>query len=247
MITCEFFGGRLAEVMQTIASLFHFAKIKNIPYTEIKLPLSYCGTDFYNVKDYTILDNYPIFHKIGGCFDFKIDYSKYEIWDIAHNWGEYYVRSEYDRSKNICLKNHWFDFIYNTNIYNNLFYSESLWNVIREEYSKILNKRTIAIHVRRKDFILLVENRDKYSEFTNRDILDIKKIKHLIKNITKNINILIFSDDIQWCKKNIKKQDNIYFIEGNKPYKDLIIMSMCDEVVRTPGSTFGKMAMSLRR
>jgi hypothetical protein len=247
MLTCEFFGGRLAEVMQTIASLFHLAKIKGIPKEQIRLPLSYTGEDFYNKKEYVFIDNYPIFKNLEECFDYSIDLNQYEIYDIAGNWGTYYIRGDY-RNKNICVKNHWFDFIYNTNIYKNLFYRKKLWDDIRCQYEHILSyNNTIAIHVRRKDFLLLVNDREKYKEFKNRDILDINKIQTIIKNIPKSTNILIFSDDIVWCKENIKNKKNIYFIEGNKPYKDLILMSMCDEIVRTPGSTFGKMAISLRR
>lgn len=245
MLTCQFFGGRLAEVMQTIASLFHLAYIKGIPRNQIRLPLSYSGTDFYNKKEYVFIDNYPLFKNLEDCFEYSIDVKQYEIYDIAGNWGSYYVRGDY-KGKDICVKNHWFDFIYNTNIYRNLFYRKELWDSIKEQYEDILSSDTVGIHVRRKDFLLLVQDREKYKEFADRDILDIKKIREIIKNISKFTNILIFSDDIEWCEENIKKKDNIHFIKGNKPYKDLILMSMCDEVVRTPGSTFGKMAISLR-
>lgn len=245
MLTCEFFGGRLAEVMQTVASLFHLAYIKNIPNDQIVLPLSYTGSDFYNNKEYVFIDNYPIFKNIEKNFKYSVDINDYEIYNIGGNWCSYYIKGDY-KNKNICIKNHWFDFIYNTNIYRNLFYIKELWDSIKNEYIKLFNRNTIAIHIRRNDFILLVEDREKYKKFKNRDILSIDKIKTIIESISIYDNILIFSDDIEWCKENIKKQDNIYFIEGNKPYKDMILMSMCDEIVRSPGSTFSKMAISLK-
>ena len=40
-------------------------------------------------------------------------------------------------------------------------------------------------------------------------------------------NIVVFSDDIPWCKENLIF-DNIIFIEGNKDYEDLWLMSLCE-------------------
>ena len=37
----------------------------------------------------------------------------------------------------------------------------------------------------------------------------------------------IFSDDINWCKNNFDFIENKFFIENNKDYEDLILMSLC--------------------
>jgi hypothetical protein len=51
-------------------------------------------------------------------------------------------------------------------------------------------------------------------------------------------NILIFSDDINWCKNNLLiKNKNIFFIEGNQDYIDLWLMSMCKNNIMA-NSTF---------
>ena len=65
-----------------------------------------------------------------------------------------------------------------------------------------------------------------------------ENISSIILNIkTSNLfsNILIFSDDIEWCKNNLHF-DFLHYIEGNEPYKDMILMSLCDYVIPNPGS-----------
>ena len=39
--------------------------------------------------------------------------------------------------------------------------------------------------------------------------------------------ILVFSDDIKWCKENFIG-DNFIFVENEKDYIDLYLMSMCN-------------------
>jgi hypothetical protein len=49
-----------------------------------------------------------------------------------------------------------------------------------------------------------------------------------IKKMPKDSVFLIFSDDIQWCKENFPDMpEKFRFIEGNKDYEDLYIMSHC--------------------
>jgi hypothetical protein len=44
--------------------------------------------------------------------------------------------------------------------------------------------------------------------------------------MTKINRFLIFSDDIEWCKKNFNS-DDFYFVEGNKDIEDLFLMTLC--------------------
>ena len=45
-----------------------------------------------------------------------------------------------------------------------------------------------------------------------------------------NPNILVFSDDIQWCKDNLKF-DNLHFIENQSDILDMYLISMCNNNV----------------
>lgn len=48
---------------------------------------------------------------------------------------------------------------------------------------------------------------------------------------------LVFSDDIPWCKKNLKG-DHVEFVENKKDYEDLYYMSFCDHHI-IANSSFG--------
>lgn len=49
-----------------------------------------------------------------------------------------------------------------------------------------------------------------------------------ISNRVNNLNIFVFSDDIEWCKNNIAfDSDGVIFVENNPDYIDLWVMSMC--------------------
>jgi len=74
-----------------------------------------------------------------------------------------------------------------------------------------------SIHVRRTDYLGL-------SEYHNN--LNLKYYNDAIELISSQVdNFIVFSDDIEWCKKNFPK--DFIFIEGNKPIQDLFLMSYC--------------------
>lgn len=89
---------------------------------------------------------------------------------------------------------------------------------LSEKYSNSLEGDACSIHVRRGDYL-------KYDY--NHTVLSIeyyRKACHLIGLLNK---FLIFSDDLEWCKENFNFLPNILFVENNKDYEDLYLMSMC--------------------
>ena len=89
-------------------------------------------------------------------------------------------------------------------------------NYINDKYGDLLKKKTTSIHIRRGDFLDRLDRHPVQSmDYFN------KAIEHFDDNI-----FLIFSDDINWCKENFKG-NNFVFIEGEKDYIDLYLMSMC--------------------
>ena len=97
--------------------------------------------------------------------------------------------------------------------------SEEIENYIQNKYGKLLEDETVSIHVRRGDY-LWANNRGLFY------ILDQNYFYNALKYFDKNIKILCFSDDIKWCKENFK-MENIFFIENEKNYVDLFLMSKC--------------------
>ena len=91
-------------------------------------------------------------------------------------------------------------------------------DIITSKYGKLLSGTTCSIHVRRGDYLKLPNQHpvcklDYYSESINL--------------IGDGVNFLVFSDDISWCKENFKG-DRFTFIEDNKDYIDMWLMSLCD-------------------
>jgi hypothetical protein len=89
------------------------------------------------------------------------------------------------------------------------------------KYGKIL-KNSCSIHIRRGDYLGQMSHHPiQLLEYYHKGV---EKIYG--KNID-NINFLIFSDDIDWCKKNIILP-NIHFIENNINIIDMFLMSKCE-------------------
>ena len=97
---------------------------------------------------------------------------------------------------------------------------------VKDIYDEIKNALSatdddmVSVHIRRTDFIYLqtfnyILNFDYYTEALN--IVNKKKL-------------VIFSDDIEWCKENITQSlypyDAIYFVDTKKVELDFLLMSM---------------------
>lgn len=99
---------------------------------------------------------------------------------------------------------------------------------------KFLNENPVAITVRRGDF-LVPHNVNKHKVCT------IDYYKQALKKFN-NRPILLFSDDIEWCKnQNVFTSRECNFVENNskiyKGYSDLCLMSMCEDFIMA-NSTF---------
>lgn len=122
---------------------------------------------------------------------------------------------------------------------------------LKQKYGKLLNKKTCSIHIRRGDYLGLPEHHP---------VCDIEYYTQAISKFDKEVIFLIFSNDIEWCKKEFIGPQFI-FIENEKDYIDLWLMSLCknniianssfswwgawlntnpDKIVITPKSWFGK-------
>jgi len=95
---------------------------------------------------------------------------------------------------------------------------ESIVSFLKEKYADLLLLRTTSVHVRRGDYIR--NNRHHYLQ----DLSYYQKaIEHLDYQTDK---FIFFSDDIDWCKQNFVG-DKYFFVENEKDYHELYLMSMC--------------------
>ena len=81
-------------------------------------------------------------------------------------------------------------------------------------------RETVSIHFRRKDYLSLAS--------LNLSMEYYKRALSIFSDI-KSYTILVFSDDIEYCKTlDIFNSMNVCFVEQNKSYVDMCIMSLCN-------------------
>jgi hypothetical protein len=91
---------------------------------------------------------------------------------------------------------------------------------IIDECSEIVKEYSgsISLHVRRDDYLTN----------ENHPIQDNQYYVNALKQFPKDLPVLIFSDDIEWCKKQeIFSDDRFLISETENAYFDLYIMSQC--------------------
>lgn len=115
---------------------------------------------------------------------------------------------------------------------------------IQHKLDKIFNydKKTISLHIRRGDYIKLQHAHVVQDlEYYKKSLLKLsQKLNYkTISDMNKDYRLVIFSDDIKWCK-NIELfnlLDNVKFMENNSTIEDLYLMSMCNHHI-IANSTF---------
>jgi hypothetical protein len=109
-------------------------------------------------------------------------------------------------------------------------YFKNIESEIREDFSfkdQILNPckemissvgDAISLHIRRTDYL----------ENPNHTALDIEYYINALEMFEPNIPVIIFSDDIDWCKEQkIFDSDRFMISESKDQYVDLCLMSLC--------------------
>lgn len=95
---------------------------------------------------------------------------------------------------------------------------EFINNTINEKYNHILNSNTTSIHIRRGDYL-------KYPDY--HPLLSLEYFKNAIDLTKKDTDrFIIFSDDIEWCKQTFQGE-KFMFVENEKDYIELYMMSLC--------------------
>lgn len=101
----------------------------------------------------------------------------------------------------------------------------------RQYMEQIINSRSVAIHIRRGDYVDLnyALSADMYQ----------KEIHIFISDNSANWHLFVFSDDIEWCKEHAEEMNfslfqNVTFVEGNilgQNYRDMQLMSRCKGMI----------------
>ena len=240
MITCNFRNGRLGEITYMLYGLFYFCIKNNIPLNQIIIDKNYSGKAFFTkITNYVIKDNFEFFNNIKHIFvtNFNEIFSNPIV--IPKVFCNMYSQDkfQYDSAKNYILSDYW-HFPINLKLFRALFKNKELINRLKNKYNNIDFSYSCSIHVRRKDFVKIQNNEQNLlNKFYDKKPISLDEIFTNIKKMPAIKNFLIFSDDIDWCKQNIKISKSI-FIEGNKPYEDMTLIGMCSKHIVNQGSYF---------
>lgn len=161
--------------------------------------------------------------------DISIDHQEYHY--LPEFWDSY---AEVFRTKNVDIfgwlqtEKYWIHA--REKVLHSFSFEDRFKDGIKSQFRSALAKKTIAISIRRGDFVTdpnfyllplefylaaLVEYFPRYDEY----------------------NILVFSDDIRFCRTYIKPLGNIFFAKGLNDVEQLCLMSLCDHFIIS-NSTF---------
>lgn len=204
-----FLQGGLGNQLFQIAAAYSLAVDNNSQFCLCDdfyhLPLQ--GNNYSNYKDniyskIQILKEKPDFSYVYDekSFNFsKIDYRDEDMFIRGYFQSEKYFKHNEMKVREL------------------FFFPEESVNNIKNKYEDILSgDNNIFLHVRRGDYINLSQH----------PVCEMSYYKEAISNFDSNSNFLIFSDDIDWCKRFFKRKNHIV-IESNNDYEDLYLMSQC--------------------
>jgi len=148
--------------------------------------------------------------------------SKIDNFNYSNIFDNFY-HTEHNLSPNInyYFEGYWQTEKYFKEIENEIKYDLSPGEEIKKKLNKIIpiNNNSISLHIRRGDYL----NNTNFHPVQSMDYY--KKALEIIGHYD---NILVFSDDIEWCKNNIKFE-NVNFIEGISDIENIFLMSMCKD------------------
>jgi hypothetical protein len=143
------------------------------------------------------------------------------------NGNSYYF--DLPRIDNICLTGYWQSFKYFDD------YKEEILQAFNLPYE--FKQGYVSLHVRRGDYLQLSEK------------LSLMTMDYYKKALAMfpNHKVLVFSDDINWCKENLNElSDSLEFSEGKSEIEDLILMANCEHNILA-NSTFSYAASWFNR
>ncbi len=137
------------------------------------------------------------------------------------------------------LEGFWQSYKYLEPIRKDLLKEITLKEPLREEWSSILHTiettNSVSVHIRRGDYVNNPKNRAEYTTF------GIEYYNQAFQTIHSHVpepTLIVFSDDIAWCKEHIKTDFPILFTDQNAPdYEAFMLATRCKHNILS-NSTF---------
>ena len=153
---------------------------------------------------------------------------------IKYEENFHFITEVEDYPDNIYLDGYWQSFKYFNSIKNIIKTEFQVKSDLNFNAQKLLQEirgnQSIAIHIRRGDYV----NHPIHPTCSLQYYL--KAIEIISQKITNPI-IYIFSDDIEWVKKNLTLSLDHHYLEANKSWEDFKLMTECKHFIIS-NSTF---------
>jgi hypothetical protein len=201
--------------------LFQYFFTKSLLQENYIFDISFYNSIYNKYNRKLEIINYPIISQNFNFINDREDFFKKtsDLSLIKDNFK--YLNIDIDPNKNYYFDGYW---------QNKIYLNKTRDSIIKDTYlggqelnDKILNKypflkeETVSVHIRRKDYLSLSE---QYH------LLDENYYKQAIDMFGKDMNIVIFSDDIDWCQKNLN-YNNLFFINEGDSALSIYLMSLC--------------------
>lgn len=153
-----------------------------------------------------------------------------KAWSIHREPHHNFDKNTLKKGDNTYLVGYWQTEKYFTDIRTELLKDFSFKTNPNTRNQKVLEQikstPSISLHVRRGDYISN-NHANKFHGTKGSDYYT-KALKEIIKKKPDNYTIFIFSDDIAWCKKNLKLANPTVYVTGNKKgSEDMRLMMNC--------------------
>ena len=201
-ITSKLYGG-LGNMLFQVATGYALSKKYNTNYA---IHPEHSGTLHGNPKKYltNIFSRMQVIDSVEGFTPIKEEEFRYNQLSIGSN--ESYIIDGHFQSYKYFEE-------YFEDIYKLFAPTQDMVNTLLGKFDAT---NSISLHIRRGDYITL-------SAYHHN--LSLEYYKNAIDYFN-SYSILVFSDDIEWCK-NTFKGDRFTFVEGNSDIEDLYLMSLC--------------------
>lgn len=110
-------------------------------------------------------------------------------------------------------------------IYKDFSLKNPLPEKVKDIEKQISETNSISIHIRRGDYIT---NKNAQQHHGSCGLEYYKQAVEIIEEETEFPHFFVFSDDIEWCKENVKADKISYVSDGNmKDYEEMYLMAKC--------------------
>lgn len=205
--------------------MFQYAFVKSMSIKHSR-PFSIAPNEVFGKHYYQ-----KLFSNIDECFDIKCD-RKITNYPSVNERCFHFDENMFESppEQNVDFVGYWQSEKYFKHIENDLrkdfTFREDILNPCKEFVDSF--RSLIAVHIRRNDFL----------KNPNHPVQDNSYYERGIYEFDDDISVLVFSDDVEWCRQQEMFSDDRFMIsESGDAYFDLCLMSLCDHHV-TCNSTF---------